>query len=352
MKKIFNWTIGSFLRTISRIIAYLFVGFILAIICSKVGINFGYVVNASSIDVADAKFNLYTAITRDNCNLATSYGYKKLNSSTDITEKPFINKVHYLISSNLKANQSYTLSFIQSYNPKSSVLQTINTLVYRMEAGTTDSNLSSNNISSFKCFATNDKTNNFRINVTCNFVPLTDIKKLWIEQLHPNCGTTANYFNTYTLKINSNSSTEESINNQTEIIIDKSDKIIEGQDKINDTINNSDTTEANRDANSFFDNFDSGDTGSLMNLVKLPLKFLNKLNNSCAPVQINTGYLGKWTLPCLSSYLYNVSSFAPIFNIISLVLNGAIMYGCIKSIIIAVHKLKDPNDDEIEVLDL
>lgn len=194
-------------------------------------------VNATTIKVDDAKFNLYTAITRDNCNLATSYEYKKLDSSTNITEKPYISKIHYLISANLQANQSYTLTFIQSYNPKASVLQTINTLVYRMEGGTTNSNLSANNISSFKCFATNDKTNNFRINVTCNFVPLSDIKKLWIEQLHPNCGTTANYFNTYTLKINSNSSTEESINNQTEIIIDKSDKIIEGQDKINESIN-------------------------------------------------------------------------------------------------------------------
>lgn len=237
IKKVFNWSFGAFFRTIGRILAYLCIGFLLAIVCSKLGLNLGYIqVNAATIDVTDSKFNLYTAITRDNCNLATSYGYKKFNSSTDITDKRYINKVHYLISANFQANQSYTLTLIQSYNPKASVLQTINTLIYRMEAGTTDSNLSANNISSFKCFATNDKTNNFRIILTCNFVPLSDIKKLWLEQLHPNCGTTANYFNTYTLKINSNSSTEESINNQTEVIIDKSDKIIEGQDKINDSI--------------------------------------------------------------------------------------------------------------------
>lgn len=193
-------------------------------------------VNAATVTVNDAKYNLYTAITRDNCNAATSYGYKKINTSTNITEKPYISRIHYIISANLQANQSYTLNIIQGYNPKASALQTINTLIYRLEGGSTESNLSSNNISSFKCFATNDKTNNYSINVTCNFVPLTDIKKIWIEQLHPNCGTSADYFNTYTVKINANSSTEESINNQTEIIIDKSNKIIEEQERTNEII--------------------------------------------------------------------------------------------------------------------
>lgn len=192
-------------------------------------------VNAANISVSDAKFNLYTAITRDNCNLATSYGYKKLDTPINITEKPYISKVHYMFNANLLANQSYTLNIIQGYNPKSSALQTINSSIYRLEAGTTESNLSSNNISSFKCFATNINSN-YQINITCNFVPLNDIKKIWIEQLHPNCGTSTDYFNTYTVKINSNSYTEQSINNQTEVIIDKSDKIINEQEETNEIL--------------------------------------------------------------------------------------------------------------------
>ena len=193
-------------------------------------------VNAATINVTDAQFNLYTAITRDNCNTATAYGYKNLDTPINITEKPYISRIHYLLSVNLQANQSYTLTLTQGYNPKASALQTINTLIYRLEGGTTSSNLSSNNISSFKCFATNDKNHNFKINVTCNFVPLTDIKKIWIEQLHPNCGTSTDYFNTYTAKINSNSSTEQSINNQTEVIIDKSNEIINEQKETNEII--------------------------------------------------------------------------------------------------------------------
>ena len=192
-------------------------------------------VNASTISVTDAQFNLYTAITRDRCDLATAYGYKKLDTSIDVTEKPYISRIHYLFSTNLSANQSYTLTFTQSYNPKSSALQTINTSIYKLEGGTTTSNLTPNNISSFKCFATN-VNNNYQMTITCNFVPLTDIKKIWIEQLHPNCGTSTNYFNTYHPKINSNSSTEQSINNQTEVIIDKSNEIINEQNKTNEIL--------------------------------------------------------------------------------------------------------------------
>lgn len=192
-------------------------------------------VNASNINISDAQYNLYTAITRENCNKATAYGYKKLDNSIDISEKPYINKIHYLFDASLSANQNYTLTFTQSYNPKSSALQTINNSIYKMEGGNTTSNLSANNISSFKCFAKNIN-NEYQMTITCNFVPLTDIKKIWIEQLHPNCGTSTTYFNTYHPKINSNSSTEESINNQTEVIIEKSDKIINEQNKTNEIL--------------------------------------------------------------------------------------------------------------------
>lgn len=121
---------------------------------------------------------------------------------------------------------------------------------------------------------------------------------------------------------------------------------------IQTTINSDNVEESTNSATDFFNNFDSGDTGSLMNLVSLPLKFISNLNNSCTPIVLNTGYLGTINLPCMSTYLYNNSDFAGLFNIISLVLNGLIMYGCIKSIINCVSKLKNPDNDEVEVMDL
>lgn len=213
---------------------------------------------ASEIKVNSAKYNIYTSIAREEniCSKPQSYGYKNLDDNTDTRDRPYVNRVHYLFEANLNANQSYTITFTQSYNPKTDIVARPDVLIYRIEASTTtsDSGLSANNISSFKCFLTNDKNNNYRVNVTCNIVPLNNVKKIWIEQKHPNCMTYVNYFNTYSLKINQNSTTEEAINNQTIIIQ-------EGQNKINDSINqdhdyNNDASVNTEEDKNKFDNFE------------------------------------------------------------------------------------------------
>lgn len=241
IKKIFNWSFGSFFRTIGRIFAYLVIGVLIIIIGAKSGLKlFLMPVKASTVTVSNAKYNIFTSLSRDEniCAKPESYGYKNLDDNTDTRGRPYVNKIHYLFNADLSANQSYTITFTQSYNPKTDVIARPDAFIYRIEASTTtnDSGLTANNISSFKCFLTNDKDNNYRVNVTCNVVPLNNVKKIWIEQKHPNCMTYVNYFNTYTLKINQNSATEESINNQTEVIKDSADKIISDQDKIKDSI--------------------------------------------------------------------------------------------------------------------
>lgn len=130
------------------------------------------------------------------------------------------------------------------------------------------------------------------------------------------------------------------------------DEIKQEAKKTNDTLNNSDISDSNSQTSGFFNDFDTGDTGSLMNIVKLPLKFLDSLNSQCSPITINTGYLGNITIPCLSSSLYSTNGIQQIINIARLVLNATICYGCIKSIVSCVEKLKNPNDDEVEVIDL
>lgn len=43
INKVFNWSFGAFFKTLGRICAYALVGFLLAIVCSKLGFNFGYI---------------------------------------------------------------------------------------------------------------------------------------------------------------------------------------------------------------------------------------------------------------------------------------------------------------------
>jgi hypothetical protein len=165
-------------------------------------------------------------------------------------------------------------------------------------------------------------------------------------------------FNIYDLGISSNS-IEQIVNNSgfatassVAEVKSATDEIKEEAKKTNDTLTDDDISGSNSQTSGFFDNFESGDTGSLMKIVKLPLKFLNSLNNTCQPIVINTGKMGNITIPCLSTSLYNINGIGQITNIVSLVLNGVICYGCIKSIVTTVEKLKNPNDDEIEVVDL
>ena len=241
IKKILNWSFGAFFRTIGRVLAYLLIGVLILIIGAKSGFKlFLMPVKASTVAVSNAKFNLYTAMSRDDniCSSPQSYSYKSLDTSLNIKDRPYIRKVHYMFNANMDSGNSYTVTFVQSYNPKDYAAMRTDSFIYRVEASTTtsDSGLSSNNISSYKCFATNDSGNLYKVNITCNIIPLVNIKTIWIEQLQPYCNTKANYFNTYTLKVNYNSSTEEIINNQTEVIKDSTDKIISGQDKIKDSI--------------------------------------------------------------------------------------------------------------------
>lgn len=125
----------------------------------------------------------------------------------------------------------------------------------------------------------------------------------------------------------------------------------EATEDINDSINNSNTEGGQTQANDFFNNFDSGQTGSLMDLVSLPLDFLDSLNNTCSPISITLPFFNQtFQLPCLRSTL--TSSFGGVVSIIVLVINALLCYRLIKGFIDIIHNLKDPNNDEIEVMDL
>lgn len=371
MKKIFNWTIGSFLRTISRIFAYLLVGFILAIVCSKFGINFGFIkVNAEMLpNFAEGlpvlnRTQMYECQTNNTCynkpvevqGLTTDTQIRNFSINTNSMILDIGGVAIQTNVNELKVGYLYLTNYYVCANKS---LDNVNALIYNSNYGTpgqANTNYNSTSIASLS----NIPGNGEQTFTSCKlysglYVP--NVSNNWTTlRLKQSSSSSGWYFSLIAVEnkeLGIYSDTIKSIvENSNGNVVEAVDKVTEETKKTNDTINNSDTTGANSDANSFFNNFDSGDTGSLMNLVKLPLKFLNNLTKSCAPIELNTGYMGKITLPCLSSYLYNVSGFAPIFNIVSLVINGAIAYGCIKSIIECVHKLKNPDNDEIEVLDL
>lgn len=378
MKKIISWSIGSFIRTIGRILAYLFIGFILSLLAT----HFGFVmsVNASTtpkywITNTDVPtyFDLFDC-TESTCNRVNSENYtNQLIELGEVGGREFtVTTRQYNLQGNgivmrTSSNSRYNVGYLYQttfYVCSDAVMDNATNTIYPSYYGDayTNNNVfqSSNsyNLSGVpglaptwsNCYAfstifspgENGTYINLRLKSTSKINGYYALVGFKSESLGLYSGEVKSIVE------NSGFATASSV----EEVKKATDEVKEETKKTNDTLNDSDTSGAQSDADSFFNNFDDGDTGSLMNLVKLPLKFLNSLNNSCKPITLDTGYIGTIKLDCLSTTLYNQSGFANWFNIISLVLNGVIMYGCIRKIISVVQKLKNPDDDEIEVMDL
>lgn len=148
-----------------------------------------------------------------------------------------------------------------------------------------------------------------------------------------------------------------SSNNQ-QVIADNTAKTKHSIDETNKTIKDTNNTikddnvdSSTNKGSSFFNDFDSGDEGSLTDIVSLPLEYVQHLNDTCQPFTIPTGKLGNITIPCLSS-IWSSTSFAGIIKTASLIINGIICYKLLSSLFLFFKQLKDPDDDKVEVMNL
>lgn len=383
MKKILNWSIGSFFRTMGRVIAYLVIGFIIASLVSKsdkLSSLFFMSVKADTtpnywITNTDVPtyFDLFDC-TESTCNRVDSSNYTnemiELNETGGrqftVTTRPYNlqgNGIVIRTSSNARYNVGY-LYQTTFYVCSDAIMDAATNTIYPSYYGDAFTN---NNVF--------QSSNSYNLSGLPGLAPRWNNCYAFSTIFSP--GENGTYINLRlksTSKINGyyalvgfKSESLGLYSGEVESIVQNSgfatassvDEVKQATNEVkqeikstNDTLNNADTSGAQSDADSFFNGFDEGDTGSLMNLVKLPLKFLNSLNNSCQAIELDTGFIGKYRLECLSTTLYNQSGFSGLFNIIKLILNGVVMYGCIRKIISVVQKLKNPDDDEIEVMDL
>lgn len=126
------------------------------------------------------------------------------------------------------------------------------------------------------------------------------------------------------------------------------------QDKVNDlndNITSKDTTESQTQANSFFDNFQT-DTYGLSDIITMPLTLIKSLTNStCVSLDLSVPFVDKTlSLPCMSS-IYS-KYFGSFFTLYQLVTFGFVAYWVSVRIFNLVKDFKNPDHDEIEVLDL
>lgn len=140
----------------------------------------------------------------------------------------------------------------------------------------------------------------------------------------------------------------EQITNQ-QTIIQQQQQQNQKLDDINDSITN-DNIDGNG-SSEFFSGFDSGNNGSIFSIINLPLQFIEKLNDTCTPIQLpRIPYINiDLTLPCVSTYYKMIPG---LHEILLIVVGGFLSFLILKKFIETIQQLKDPNNDEIEVLDL
>ncbi len=146
---------------------------------------------------------------------------------------------------------------------------------------------------------------------------------------------------------NSGFATSESIEEVQENI----NKVQQEITDLNDSINNSDSSGASDSAGGFFEDFTT-DTFGLTAVITAPLNFIKSLtSSSCTPLNIPLPFVDtNLTLPCMST-IYN-QYFGGFYTLYQTITTGLIAYWVCVRIFNLVKDFKNPDHDEIEVMDL
>lgn len=121
--------------------------------------------------------------------------------------------------------------------------------------------------------------------------------------------------------------------------------------KTQETIENTDTQGAQDSAGGFFNDFTT-DTHGLTAIITAPLTLISSITSkSCSPLVLPLPFVDKdLTLPCMGAiYSQYFGSFLSIYQVITF---GIIAYWVCVRIFNLVKDFKNPDHDEIEVLDL
>lgn len=125
----------------------------------------------------------------------------------------------------------------------------------------------------------------------------------------------------------------------------------EEQKKTNQTLNDDDVGDSTNKANEFFSGFTT-DTHGLTAIITAPLSLISNITSaSCSPLVIPLPFVDKdLTLPCMGE-IYS-SYFGSFLSIYQMITFGIVAYWVLVRIFNLVKDFKNPDHDEIEVLDL
>ena len=163
--------------------------------------------------------------------------------------------------------------------------------------------------------------------------------------------------------INQNSN----IINQNTQIINQNDTIINNQNGIkNNTDDIKNTTEDIKGAlnddsidtsqsDSFFDGFNNEDN-LLTSVVLFPIQILNNVDATCTPLSLpfesDKMKASDYSLPCGDTLFWNKPKVAEFKKFWNFIVGAPIIYGCLLWSFKTIQKLKNPFDNEVEMIEL
>lgn len=341
MKQIFNWTIGSFFRTIGRFAAILALGALLFYILSSNDIDIGNMSIFPMRVKADTwSGRILNNITCDNnscdtiLSAPTYYGFTETPAQNNrIT---IFHQYRFNLTIPSTANyvefSVYAITQYQRLNTTFNVSAYLNTGAGQtwctsfQETGTTG-------IYTLKCPIYGGAT---QINGV-------DITYIWEEP------------DTLVLGIiKSGISPLVNLSDNTDaIIIEQQQQQTQQQQQQHQEVMDSNTTEAENETIGFFNDFQVPDSGGLSAIVTAPLTTIQSLlNSTCTTLRLPLPFLNNQylELPCMSS-IYS-QHFGAFFTLYQTIILAIIAYRCILSIFFDIKGFTNPDDDRIEVMDL
>lgn len=349
MNKIFNWTFGACFRTLGRFLAifiilslFLFIGLKLDIkLPDWLSLN----VNASVMDYAPwidgMKSCNGTNLQYDEYNYGGYYqqyqnGKMCFSLNNKVTAPSTSNKLSFYV----KLKGDYPDFEINS----NKIIYDLNEY-YSVQGFWQDKN-DTNNYSFTRCYAQEFNKKNASVYYTCDIMSsiynyqLSSIDIIGYEKT----GSTLESFSYIGISGVMNFLSDNISSN------DLND-MKNTQNDIKDSINNDNVDDSTNTSSGFFNNFTT-ETFGLTSIITAPLNAINSIiNSSCNNLVLPLPFVDKnLTLPCMN-IIYS-KHFKVFFDLYQIITTGLISYYIIVRIFNLVKDFKNPEHDEIEVVDL
>lgn len=376
--RIFNWLGGGFFRTIGRFIAFIVLGAVISILLSKSDFKIGSLFGFEYVK-ADSYVRGYDQVWYTNEALTNQWtSGTTMQYITELSQNHYNDNMQYFTA--YMKNQ-YNIDDLRGghltipYSLDFAVVQQNQTVLngghcrqwtqsgsnYYCSDFVTDTG---QQITAYRPYIslnaylqyTSGYTDNCEVDYNKNYIscPIINASGLNLKSLivayrvyYVEGGN--NYFRFgLGLKMNGWSNdaytTQQAIENQTQ----------QQEQQHNETMSYfSDTnmTETNSTATSFFDNFSDTDHGGLSSIITAPLTVINSmLSNTCvAPSATWKG--ATITLPC-GNMFWDRPGASDLRNLLNVFYGGFVCYYAIRRLFLLIEGMKDPTHDNIEVAEL